>query len=1737
MEENELTPFDDVAAYYERERVHETVFDEIAANEEHVEDTRPPTNILSLLTAVAKTDPDKGDIVYQLGQNAIEEARTQLTLGNEKLIRNQLALGRQQRELTGINKLGLMLGGPNISAADKAAVDAAYQRVMKYQTDERAQFAIEQEAVERIQTMAARDPVAARVLLDNLEKGDADKTVADFNIRLAILQQRAQELDAEYQQQGWGKTVLNFILNLIPTNYNFARSGVVGEGGLGSWLAVGEGLRNQSERLWNMPMDEFVKFTARDGELMKSIASNATTAFDITSDPGAAVDIMDALTNQTDHSRTWNNVWGGVEVATLIPWGRVATTTRSLMANGAPKDAVRNLDNAIRMMDEAGPDATARATGVTEREIAEESSVSAINPRPRDEVPLAEELATHKEAAERALAEIFSPPTGYRFNSAEELQNAFESTVDDIKARVGRPVKDFTIKQEQLPGGQQVSYVEYVYGKKDGHGFATEAAARSSARNSGFGGEVMEVLSTPKVISGAQQHLKAGRTVKVYHGTAGEIVGDLRASTNGKMGGGLYVTPSAQDASFYATRGTEGSQVLPLRINAERVFGYDNLQGWSRGDIDNALDEIGFNKDDFWKAQEEYLDTYAKQGDDLYRSGAVINALQDAAARNTTGNSMHGAEALNDALKARGYEGVAAKFGGKKGGGEEINIFDEAAVAPEFLPAEVFQDMTGQYFVRGRMNIKEDGFYTNDLHPPTQGFLSRMFGRWVRSSARITDASLHGRALEAGTYINRAHKVIQGNIMSTFGKLPKESREIIKQIALKGAQEERWFKPDELDFLTERLVGRRATPVEQDAYAKLRLYNDMEWELRNTSLYVDKVVKGQETVTFRTHWGEDISRDLRVDYEMNKVPTERVYDASKNVHYTKQNNPLSGDRLQKMKNDGYVMLQLDDPLNFPDGTVVNRVLIKKHELEIRPLQREQLAYAEGGHRMYADLAFVKQARKGKQPDTGTEYLLAPSTLRSASNIAEAKNWADTMNKAMLMAKEKGVTEQILDDVVFKNDPAYPTGREFLKMVDEGDINLNHPFEAVWDRELPTAYRQSGADVSRLYDEDELGINGYYRTTGRMYTSAKGEILRNTKGEIAEILDPYDALQRSLEQVTRKLGLQNYKIEAMDRFRATYEKYLDVQPNHRSTAAILMEAKVRPDIPVELRNNIEAQRDAILNVLRFETPRDKMARQMWQNTAEWVIGDGSNAARKFAHDAVWWWKEQNPISAIRGMVFDMKLGMFNPGQLAIQISTMFSATAMSPKFGMQGMASIYPLHRYLLSKGNENILDTFAKRGLWKTMGFSGEQEFKDYSRHLFNHGFADMNGSHIMINDFGPAAHFGSFQSKVNSAREQGRVFFYTAETWNRIVAYRIAWGETIEKGLRPSDMNFTSEVLRRADDYSFNMTNESAAFWQKGILSVPTQFWAYNVRMIDAMIGKRFTPAQKIRLATSQMALAGTAGIPVLAAYSEYLKKEAGGSPPIDSLQGMLDRGLIDYINYQMTGQDILIGERVGTGGWATEVVKGMFGTSEYGEKSFMDLVGGASYSIGKKTVEAFGSTLGAVHAYAAAESGADIGERALVGEKFVAMLKEVSTFSNATKAMLVHQMGMYKSNKGTVLVSDLPPSNSWYIALSFRPSKAQEIGYMMAWDKDKQESLKEVATQLRNWRQEAFTNADKLEENMAKANALIKLLPPADRRQVLRQTNSITDKSFYDHIERKVSEEQLREEMQEQMAEGMGE
>lgn len=1626
-----------------------SIVDQVLANsfaeqQKYFSETKAALNSTTLLTALA-TSPPKGSAL--LSQN-LESARQLLESGQELDVRYKLAQERAKNEMGSINRIAAQLGS-GVDPELYAGFQASYEKVRGWDMERKKNTIIEMEAIDRIKQLATTDPIQSKVLSDNLWYGNADQVTAERAIKLAVLKQRAEELDHEYQQEGWGKYLLNMALNLVPLNYNFAHSGIMEDATVGDFFAVGSAAREESDMFRRafseMTPEEFADFASSNGPLMSAIRDNATTVFDLTYDPSTAISLFEDIQAMTPSDTAWGNAWGAVEIASVAPWKAIAGgASRFLTSNGARREAVKNLHNALEIMRKEGPEAMTSQTGMTVKEVEKELSVAAVT-GDTSQVSLGLQVADREVAARKAIDELFNAPDSPMFFSVEEAEAALESLTKELQTRFGSPLKDVHIENVELGAGLRQPRVTFLVGKKDGAGYASAGAARRAARNMGLGDAAIEAGKRTGMAP------LEGKLTQLSKVSAGEGETAYRFT---------YVNKAGDESA------------ISLHVSADGV-GKVDIQGL--GQNLNGAREM--------------------------RAVAAQLADEVPELKTLTGPRVTGARA-------------------KSGGGIE-----EPVVNIEGLRGQLatYKDESGQYYIRVQRDMNPADYLVTDLAPEAKGFVGKMLSRFYSPAARNSDARLHGMGIQAGSVHNRLMAHVDNDVMEVFRQLPKESRDLISTLGKVQTIDETWLTEEEIHALTQRHLGRRATDAEVKAMADLRLFNDMDYELRNAVAYVEGVAQGKESVKFQTRWGEEIDEDVIVDYNLETLPSERVYDVSANRHYSAGKNALNSEILAAKRNKGYVMLKLPEAITLPEGITVNRLLIKKSDIEISPLRRTQLPYTAGGHRMYVPKnggVFIKQGRKGVQSDTGSEFLLAPNTYRVADNIAEGRAWAKTMNEARLRLKEHPeTTAQELEDEIFRNNTgSFPTGQEFLDGVTDGFYNLDHPFEAVFDREMPEMYAKSGEDVSKLFNEDELGINGYYRTTGRMYTSAKGEILRDTKGQIAEILDPYTALSRSLAQVTKSAGLFGYKTNALNRFQNTYKRWLDIDPAKSSPSRVLLEANVIRDAPPEIKNAIEGQRNAILNVLRFETPGERLANQLYQSIAERALGDGTSKARELAHDAVWWWKERNPVRALRGLAFDAKLGMFNPAQFIIQSSTMLSATALSPKYGMYGMRGLVGLHAYILKGGSENMLDHLVKRGFAKSMGFASDDEFKEFARHAYTNGFMEMNGSHLMINNHGPTAYFGSFAEKQERAREMGRFMFYAAETNNRLVAYRIAWGETWDKGLRPVHPDFTANVLKLADDYSFNMTQESAAQWQKGVFSIPTQFWAYNARMFEAIMGKRFTGAQRARLAAMQVGMAGSAGLPIVAAISEYIKNQTGHAPPIDSIQGALDRGLIDYLNYKATGTDILLGERVATGGWATDTIKTIFGQSEYGAQSFDDIVGGATWTISKS----MSKTLYNFAKYASAEAGDQQVFGEITKEQFVNVFKEISTFGNLSKALVLKQTGMLKANSGTIQASNLPSDNAIYQALSFRPAKAEEMSYLMQYKKNHDEVVKDFTTKLRNWRQEAVVTGE-YEKYWVKANVLINMIPYADRREILRSVNRTTDQSFYDHVERKVSEEQL--------------
>lgn len=1037
--------------------------------------------------------------------------------------------------------------------------------------------------------------------------------------------------------------------------------------------------------------------------------------------------------------------------------------------------------------------------------------------------------------------------------------------------------------------------------------------------------------------------------------------------------------------------------------------------------------------------------------------------------------------------------------------------------------ADVFRDDSGQWFTTIKRDFAETGFYTNPLKVQEDSVAWRL----LRGARQVGDLDLADMAQVGGNKRAAFLKQVVQPQAQKFSKLKKWEREAITQVISAGSNAEKWFGTDELNTLIQRTYKRNATQAEQEAYQAYRDINNIEWALRNDDVYKSKVLQGFETASFNTPLYNFENVNVMVNRSLDHVPPNRVYNVNEGIHYTKQSRLTTSD-LERFKAEGYVLVNVEDAVTLSDGTKVKTFLIKGRDISLRPLERQQVAYRPGGHRMYKDKYFAKQARKGRQPDTGEEFLQAPGTF-IAGTKKEVEQWTGKMELARQRynaMKQKGYVDPDEIDEIFEGDAAFPTAREFIGGMTDGTYHPDAPFETLFDRELPAVYNNVDAgDLEFIQGED--GFNGYLRTNGRMYYSRRGEQLRDYRGNLAPTLDPFQTVNKALTNIANITSFSDYKLTAMERWVKQFKDFTNLKdlPPGASDMTIFRDAVVNTNND-RIKQKALAQRNIIRRNLGWKSEHDIQSEQFTRRLHEWVFtAEPGSLGSKIEGSINDWWDNKNPIMALRGMAFDMKLGLFNIAQFPLQIGTSLAATTLSPIHGAHGWITAVPLRAYLTRSGTDHMLDTLVDRGLHKASGFSTEHEFKQFMKSAKQSGFFDIGGSHALINDYGPNAAVSDFTGRVNRFREAGRFFFNEAEMWNRAIAYHIAWKET--RGAFPElgtkSPEFLRKVAGRAEDYSFGMSEQSGAVWQKGLLSVPTQFWAYQARMMEALLGKTFTPEQRLRLAIGQTLLWGSAGLPVLPWLSEKYKEsvapEQFGGQPFDSFFKVADRGLFDWALYNMTGADVLVGKKAGTGSWLVDTIRDIFGFGQYGERSFAEIAGGATFNIMGQA----GGTLLEVINHMMSEAGADTGEP-VKPEALKRLAMNISTASNAVKAYYVFNYGTYISNKGTVIADNMPTEAGLAAILGFQPGEYDQVEAAMAYNKNETELVNEAAKIVGNYRTRMINEPENRQSIAEEIQAFTMQFPPEVRQRILRKTNREYDASLYSSLERQMQERKQR-------------
>lgn len=764
-------------------------------------------------------------------------------------------------------------------------------------------------------------------------------------------------------------------------------------------------------------------------------------------------------------------------------------------------------------------------------------------------------------------------------------------------------------------------------------------------------------------------------------------------------------------------------------------------------------------------------------------------------------------------------------------------------------------------------------------------------------------------------------------------------------------------------------IGHLPTQEQTAHYFNYVRVSDFDWVIRNLALYRDKGRLGIEQFSFKTlneKEGSVRSTPFVEGKSLDEIPWGgqdagiwvQEANGSGRLLYkhdlVNTSGGLTKQDIEKLyKEKGYRVMQVFDPpgrpldghLFHPDTSPVKEQVhfIISDGLEQKPLGWNQLDYRPGGHSIYKYDWYVKQPQLIKGVGGRDNYYGDNSVMNFASQ-AQAEKYAQRMDTARIMLSN--------------NDPQLPAYlaanipyslEDFQKMFYKGHLNLEHPIVAV--KNGTTAFDNEA--IKRAYPTYVDATKSEYNLGALIDKSfqADRDAVLNTVKEgpgvfqiaPASQLDPYTAMNRGLGQAVRNLWMADYKIGAVQHWIEEFGTVMD--PKFKTVSNSPLYFLYHPQWNEKAdKATLAAAKASRLAIVNFVGAQSEIAGRIThlQNSLVSSIYTkfGQNASEMVADYALPFIKD--PASYLRAVAFHTKLGFFNPIQLFVQSQSLAHVLAVAgPGNALPGFSGAM-LARRLIHNHDPAILDRFADMAAG--MGWQ-RADFKQMVGALKMSGIPEVAGETAMRDDvMDPKL----YSSTVGKWLDKGTMFFAEGERSVRLAAFATAFREwKLANPLAQLGNREMGTIMNRSNLLSVNMTRASAAAWQSGVISIPTQFLAFNARLAEQFLGGRLTVTEKARAFATYSALYGvpTATAGALGVWPFYDDiKEAGLARGVDfspAYMQALTEGIPHLMISAVTGHEYNIAQRLGPNG------SSLFRDAFSGDKSVMQVLGGPSASI----------------------------------------------------------------------------------------------------------------------------------------------------------------------------------------------
>jgi hypothetical protein len=968
-------------------------------------------------------------------------------------------------------------------------------------------------------------------------------------------------------------------------------------------------------------------------------------------------------------------------------------------------------------------------------------------------------------------------------------------------------------------------------------------------------------------------------------------------------------------------------------------------------------------------------------------------------------------------------------------------------------------------------------------------------GRFLKSAANVMPEFLQSRAVQANIKSSRLKQIFKP-MMEPLKILSSKEKARLTAVWEEGNIKNKWYNLNEFVAQYET-KNAGALPTQKDwlAYQTLKNINDMDYQLLNHDLYIRNFTDGWVTGSIQ---GENLSvlpTNMKEVGKIDDILNAAIYDA-------RSGNIIEGrffvNELQDRMTKGEKVYRLQTPQDLENG-VFNYVIGNKLDVKTGPLKYNQLDYRAGGHRLYDGQYFVKMAQF-RTLKSGREAIVNPKTFVVARTKSEAEDWANRWNDMLDSYKAYKTDSDTLKFTQALERNGYEGSvDDFIKQVQAEKLDTKNRLEVTFGGEEPKAYatlRDSEAlDMRRAVGPHE----SWMEQSGSMYYSRRGKPLKGPQEERAAFVDPFNTVSKAINQNIQKAGFTNYRVTAINSWMETFKDYLPQDGRSASYHFWNSPLKMGGDDTVKLK--AETVRQTIKRQIGFKTEQQVAVDVGLRKFAEFVdrtapSGKVGRAITQKAFNI----QSADPVAALKSFAFDLKLGLFDMSQIVVQTQTLAALNFLDPVNAPKMARDFWFIRAAAINQSDEfaSYVSKFTSME---------KDEFKLFMKELRSSGWLDVGTELVYFDNAGTAA-MGSFGANVDRVRELGRIPFYEAERLNRIGAFRLAWENTKNKFDDMTSTEARSMVANLTDKYSMNMTQASGAAWQKGILSIPTQFLSYQARFLENILpvavggNKQFSGWEKARLAASQAALYGATGVP-LGNYlmDKWASSDEGREAAEDnpSVYRYMVGGLMDGMIYSVTGADSSLAQRTSViKGWenyAKELMGGAFG-----DTSFLEVLGGAPVSV---LMDVGGDVVDSYHLLHAVVHSERIAIQDVTEEIAMDVLDNVSSLSRLSKMYYGLKYGQYYSgNTGKSMTNVTTPEAMW-LGLGIQPREMSEIGYNFNAVKARKETIKGLAEPISKLRLEAFRlqadgDVEGANRKLRVAAAMLSMLDSEDRGAV---------------------------------------